>query len=45
MGRLAVQTLLFRLAWPQAARFSTVTQTELLIRESVGPVRSSKANS
>jgi LacI family transcriptional regulator len=42
MGRLAVQTLAFRMAWPDAAKFAIVTQTELLIRESVGPVRTTE---
>jgi LacI family transcriptional regulator len=39
MGRLAIQTLAFRRAWPDAAKFAIVTQTELLVRNSVGPVR------
>lgn len=35
MGRLAVQTLAHRLAWPEAARVVTMLQPSLLERESV----------
>lgn len=35
MGRLAVQALLFRLAWPEAATQLTLLRPRLLVRESV----------
>jgi LacI family transcriptional regulator len=37
MGRLAVQTLAYRLAWPEAAKMLTVLRPELIERESVAP--------
>jgi len=38
MGRLAVQMLAYRLAWPEAARMLTVIRPELIVRSSVAPV-------
>ena len=37
MGRLAVQALAFRLAWPEAAKMLTVLQPQVIERESVAP--------
>lgn len=37
MGRLAVQTLSYRLAWPEATKILTVLMPELIERESVAP--------
>lgn len=39
MGRLAVQTLAYRMAWPDAAYFSIVLQGELIHRGSVAAPR------
>lgn len=38
MGRLAVQSLAYRLAWPAAAKILTVIQPELIVRLSVSLV-------
>ena len=38
MGRLAVQTLAYRLAWPEAAKILTVLQPQLIERESAASV-------
>jgi DNA-binding LacI/PurR family transcriptional regulator len=35
MGRLAVQSLAYRLAWPEAAKIQTVVQPDLIVRGSV----------
>ena len=43
MGRLAVQTLSYRLAWPVAAKILTVLRPELIERESVAPAHHSPA--
>jgi LacI family transcriptional regulator len=40
MGRLAVQTLSFRLAWPEAAKMLIVLRPELIVRESVASISS-----
>ena len=39
MGRLAVQTLSYRLAWPEAAKMLTVLRPELIERDSVAITR------
>jgi LacI family transcriptional regulator len=39
MGRLAVQSLAYRLAWPEAAKILSVVQPELIVRSSVSRVR------
>ena len=40
MGRLALQSLSYRLAWPEAAKILTVIQPKLIERASVGPAPS-----
>jgi LacI family transcriptional regulator len=38
MGRLAVQTLSYRLTWPEAAKMLITLRPELIVRDSVAPI-------